>query len=277
MTIVKRTVCVMVTLGASLGPASLAEEVPTLLGLGASEDRLYDVSTQTGMANNPRPEWSDESLIGITFSPDGVLYAMSDHQDLGTHPNSLFTIDPATGATQFVGETGLTNIWEGDLDFHPSTGVLYGVQEFTEGTSSLFTVDTTTGAATVIGPVFAGDLSAMAFDASGTLYVLEIHFDWLLTVDPSNARVLRKIPLSTTDLYSAAGMDFDPDTGVLYVADGGLYGTDTLHTLDVATGELTQVGPTGLPGGLAGLEFVPEPGSVVLMVLGTFLALRCRR
>ena len=44
-------------------------------------------------------------------------------------------------------------------------------------------------------------------------------------------------PLSV-ELGALAGMDFDPATDTFYVADGGSGGTDSLYTLDPATGVL---------------------------------------
>jgi len=57
------------------------------------------------------------------------------------------------------------------------------------------------------------------------------------------------------DLGFTGGMDFDPESGALFVADGGNLGTDTLYTLDPDTGVLSPIGPLGETFGLAGLEF----------------------
>ena len=82
-------------------------------------------------------------------------------------------------------------------------------------------------------------------------------------LDPSDASTLSTMPLSTPLGALAAGMDFDPATGTFYVADGGSGGTDSLYTLDPATGVLTAIGPLGIAGGLSGLA-VPEPDTALL-------------
>ena len=81
-------------------------------------------------------------------------------------------------------------------------------------------------------------------------------------LDPTDASTLSSVDLSHP-LGALAGMDFDPATGTLYVADGGTGGADALFTLDPATGGLTEIGPLGLANGLSGLA-VPEPDAAVL-------------
>jgi DNA-binding beta-propeller fold protein YncE len=68
-------------------------------------------------------------------------------------------------------------------------------------------------------------------------------------------------------LGNLAGMDFDPTTGTLYIADGGT-GGGNLYTLDPANGNVTLVGSLGLTNGLAGLAFTPEPGAFSLLMVG---------
>jgi hypothetical protein len=215
-------------------------------------------------------------MVGIAASEQGTLYSLSTFA-ASSDGCSLFTIDANSGGTQLVGSTGLLDIFEGDLDFDPMTGVLYGVQNVrSDDVRELFSIDTNTGVATPIGSISpAGDYSAMAFDAAGTLYVLDTRNELLMTVDPSDAAILSTLSLSAA-LGQAAGMDFHPDTGVLYVADGAGQGTNNLYTLDTTTGVLTTIGPTGLADGLAGLEFVPEPGTLCLLALGTLMAARRR-
>ena len=240
---------------------------------------LYDINPLTGIATNPR-DTGIENLAGISFSPNGVLYGLTTFGVLAP-PNSLFTIEPGTGASTLIGPTGLSSIFEGDLDFDPQSGILYAIQSVPTGPQrDLFTINTETGAATTVGSISdSGDLSAMAFSDSGTLYVLDTATELLLTVDPSTASLLTSVPLSLS-LGPTAGMDFDPDTGELYVADGSTDGTNSLYTLDITTGELTLIGSTGLTSGLSGLEFVPEPsalGLAAFALIGFLLTNRTRK
>lgn len=225
---------------------------------------LYDVDTQTGAASDPRDTGLQfENLTGIALSPGGVLYGLSDCE-------WLYTIDPATGAAVRVAGVPLP-FGEGDIDFDPTTGTLYGVG-FSTG---LVTIDPSTGDATTVGGLQGvGDASAMAFNAAGSLYVLDTGNDGLLEVDKSDGSILAGVTLSTP-LGSAAGMDFDPETGLLYVADGETDSTDTLYTLGISTGTLTPIGTT-LTGGMAGLEFIPEPTTVSLLAIGGLGLMRRR-
>ena len=238
-----------------------------LLGLSFN-GQLYDVNIATGAATSPRGTPIQFS-VGITFGPNGILYGLTT---LGSTPrNSLISFDPVTGASSTVGETGLDSIVEGDLDFDPTTGILYGLQDAPNAPDPprlLFTMNPSTGNATVIGDVGgAGDLSAMSFDASGNLFVLNITSDQLLTVNKSTGAIINSVDLSI-DLGTTAGMDFDPMSGDLYVADGGTFGTNGLYSLDPVSGVLTLIGPTGLPSGLLGLAFViPEPSSIAIGML----------
>jgi DNA-binding beta-propeller fold protein YncE len=196
------------------------------------------------------------------------------------NPDALFSINPTTGVSVLVGATGLSNIFEGDLAFDPTSNVLYGIQNVpSAGVRDLFRINTTTGAATVIGDMMqpASDLSAMAFDASGNLFVIDTQNKLLLSVNKSTAAVTHS-QLMNVQLGDTAGMAFSPSTGTAYVADGGTSGTNALYTLNTTTGALTLVGATGAANGLAGLSFVPqqspsvpEPSALLLLVIGAGL------
>ena len=227
--------------------------------LGSSDTgSLYDVNTSTGAATNPRSTGIN-SLVGIAFRSDGALFGLTTFG--GTpNPNALFSINPTTGASTLVGSTGLSNIFEGDLAFDPTSNTLYGLQNVpTAGVRDLFTINTSTGAASVVGDLNrpASDLSAMAFDVAGNLYVIDTANRLLLSVNKSTAAVTNSV-LMSTQLGDAAGMAFSPTTGAAYVADGGTGGTNKLYTLNLTTGALTPVGGTGVSNGLAGLSFVPQ-------------------
>lgn len=229
---------------------------------------LYDLDPLSAQVRNPR-DTGIAHLNGLTRSPDGDYYG---HDAL---IDTLFRISELTGTATAIGWIGL-DVTEGDLDFDPTTGILYGLQTF--GDDKLFTIDVATGLGSVVGTVLTnGDASAMAFDAQGTLYVLDTRNELLLTVDPATALAGKVVSLSRS-LGATAGMDFDPETGLLYVADGGPGGTNALYTLDPFAGVLSEIGNTGLPGGLSGLAFVPEPATgIFCLLIGMILPRRRRR
>lgn len=245
------------------------------VSFGSSQDAmLYDVDAMTGAASNPRPVGLGH-VVGIAWSPAGTLYGLTN-STAPQHPNSLVSIDPATGATQVIGSTGLTTIVEGDLARDPTTGQLYGCYNLDAGKRQLFTLNLQTGAAAPIPGSLSGDPSALAFGLDGTLYGIDASLGELLTIDKTSGAVVSYATLSVT-LGSTAGMAVDPYTGVFYVADGESGGTDTLYTLNPTTGVLTAVGPLGVADGLAGLAFVPEPGAVLLGLAASLLVLNKRR
>jgi RHS repeat-associated protein len=92
----------------------------------------------------------------------------------------------------------------------------------------------------------------MAFSDSGTLYILDtwpqdLQNQKLLTVDKANAQILASVtlsqPIGPPNQPNVAGMSFDPETGLLFA--GG--STDSLYTIDPASGTVKKVGLTGLP------------------------------
>lgn len=224
--------------------------------------QLYDLNLATGATSNPRPA-DVRVFTGIAYVPSEGLYGVSLIDD-----NRLYRVDPATGGVTPVGATGLS-IVEGDLVYHAATDSLLGINY----PGQFFRVDRSTGTATVLGttppPSTGGrELSGLAFDAAGTLYALDTGeggptgVDRLLTLNPNNGQVLTEIPVIGPNLHFAAGIAFHPDTGTLYVAEGGPTEETrpyNLFTLNPSTGALTLVGPLGVPGGLTGLVFVPEP------------------
>jgi hypothetical protein len=149
----------------------------------------------------------------------------------GKSPSSLYAIDQTTGDYSLIGPTGFVGC--GALDFHQTSGVLYGVC----GTSSfkeLVTIDTTTGIATSIAPISGiTQVSDIAFRSDGTLYAYHEPSDILGIIDPVTG-------VFTTLGNSGAsccgnGMAFDA-TGTLFHANNV-----ALSTLDQTTGIATTV------------------------------------
>jgi hypothetical protein len=91
----------------------------------------------------------------------------------GSSPSTLYELDPATGATlRKIGPINFDEVVS--IDFHPITGVLYGISN---SNRELITIDTETGAgsfvATITGSMAANSATKspdMTFDSFGTLY-----------------------------------------------------------------------------------------------------------
>ena len=83
----------------------------TLFALGQGEGRLFTINTATGATTVVGELNVDQnsSFAGLTFAPDGTLYAAIDDQ--------LFTVNPATGAATSVDPMG----------FGPNFGAISGL------------------------------------------------------------------------------------------------------------------------------------------------------
>jgi DNA-binding beta-propeller fold protein YncE len=114
------------------------------------------------------------TIMGMTCSPDGTLYAIGQFDSSNPDFNSLYTVDRGTGFALRIGPTGVQD--QGSpyggflmaLAFAPD-GTLYGAN-----VSTLFRVDPSTGEATKIVD-FVGVTSVMglAIDNHGNFYVSE--------------------------------------------------------------------------------------------------------
>jgi hypothetical protein len=199
------------------------------------------------------------ALIDIELKSDGYLYAVSAFTGPGIH-NALYKINPITGQAQLIGSLGIGNIAEGDLAFNAAE-TLYAN---TGSPPRLYTVNLTTGQATLVGTVLPPggtlrDLSSMGFNTSnGELWgidnkVTAPSLTELLKINPAGGAILAPTPQTVTTLGGVGGMDYDPAQNRFYVADGGFGGTNVLRLLNTSGPSLTAIGPTNIPGGVAGL------------------------
>jgi hypothetical protein len=253
-----------------------------LVGTSFTDGLVYDVFVASGAAVNPRSVVVADPACpatggslgcvldhpcGIEILPDRswLLAPVASADDLQSHLVNQ-PVGPGIGMQTSVALDA--QIGEGDLALDPLTGDLYAF-----GLTNLIApflllriepgangwADPTT---TDVGVIGTSDVSAMAFDAAGNLWAIDTGNDALLLLDPIDASTIDSVALSEP-LGALAGMDFDPESGTLYVADGGTGGQDALFTLDVETGTLDEIGPLGLENGLSGLA-VPEPGAAAL-------------
>lgn len=239
-----------------------------LLGSGFLDGNLYDVSTTTGAATNPR---NLGTAWALSFSPNGTLYGVTQNGGTPT-ANTLYTVNPTTGASVPVAAMSIWIGVEGDIAFDPTSGVLYAV----DGTGSLFTVNTSTGVGTAVGFVpGALDLSAMAFDGSGNLYVVDTNTTTLKRVNKFNASVISSVNLVPPPNGGVAGLAFDPSSGICYLASGAGT-TNNLYRVTTTTGAMQLVGPlAGSADGLAAITFLPIPSTFYPFCFGEGFPLDC--
>lgn len=286
-----RSIPLLFVLVASLVLVTSASATPSLFGSayigrdGAST--LVSLNPFTGAAT-AIGLIGFERVSALAFDPKtGVLYGTGERSD-GSDTSVLLSINTTTGAGTEIGPTGLESFTDGlrfgggfdsstDLTFRNSDNTLFS---YTFDNDGLSTVDLTTGAMTEEN----SDTSlstlgirgyGLAFSATDTLYMADDIA--LYTLAPATGGVLTTLSLSypaTTTFGRLNALDFNPLNGILYGSLNVGFGASRasfLATVDLDTGLVSVVGPTGADGfGLDAIAFarVPEPGSMSLIGLG---------
>ena len=223
-------------------------------------------------------------LDGLDLRPaDGQLYGYLNSS------NSLYTVNPATGALTFVSQpTTPTNTFVLGLDFNPMADRLRVVTESQQN----LRINVATGATTNDGTltyaatdVNANSPSTHIVEAAYTnnvpgatstkLYYIDYTLDTLVTTTAPNDGILTTVGNTANNL----GVDTSEYVGFDIVTDsagrdsafalltvGGVAG---LYSIDLATGAATLDGtlPAEL-GQVYGLAAVPEPASLLLGAIG---------
>jgi hypothetical protein len=255
---------------------------------------IYNVNSQTGALSNSRNTAVTDGIAGFAVTPNGVsAYILTTFGGFDGNSNSLFSVNTATGTSTMIGATGLSQINEGDMTIRPSDGKLFACSNLlkngNQNSLQMFTLNPATGAATVVGTVETAtqatpaDISGLAFSPAGDLFAMDNDSLNLLRIDPATASILQTIPLTgIASLGSVAGLAFNPQSGVLYMADGtSNVNNANLYTIDPSSGAVTLVGSTGIKQ-MAALTFtpaqLPEPGMAGLVMIGAAaLSMKRRR
>jgi hypothetical protein len=220
---------------------------------------------------------------------DRILFGLAH---LGpTSPNTLYALDPETGAATAVGSTGSngTSIVRISAMALSDDGVMYAVgwrPDAPDGeteTHVLVTLDLENGAATVVGPTglegFVGVfprrmvMSDLTFSECGELFAYTFPGGGLATIDLGTGAATQRIApgFPGTGFHNGGGLDFASD-GVLYHGgDSGEMpgqGSAALQALDPETSEVLFEIPLLFPVGFGSdprpntMDF--EPGTGVL-------------
>lgn len=251
---------------------------------------LYTVNTTTGVTTSIGQ--IGFAVTGLAVDPiTGTLYGSTSLQS-PNHPNSIITIDRATGAGTLVGAVGIPGEEVADLTFD-AAGTLYGWTEIYG--DDLVTINTATGAATIVGNSTLITYGSGLADVNGTLFYSGDGITGALrTVNKSTGltTVVTTLHGAPPNTDGIAAMAAHPDTGVLFGV--ALNDSDVVHpaylvTINTTTGEVTTVGalpndfdaiafdnppivvgyPDLGPNSAAVVDDPFNPGSSVLLVRGT--------
>jgi hypothetical protein len=220
---------------------------------------LYKISTtdasvtfigDTGLSN----------LGGMAFAPDGTLYGMT------VSLANLWTIDPVTAATVFVGRLSNDPTAEGALTILPD-GRAFGT--ILLNFSDLFAVNLWTGQATYVATISGGfhDINGLAWRSDGMLVGLDRVSSALLAIDPvtGESSVIAAVP----EPGGTGGMTtIDGLTGFFAIGTSGTY---SLYSIDFYTGAQSLIGTLDISNELGGLaqqdlRKIPASSPIILLL-----------
>jgi photosystem II stability/assembly factor-like uncharacterized protein len=198
---------------------------------GASLDTLMIESNST--AGSPASVGLSGWGVEIGQAVSGVMYAAND---------SLYTVDPGTGAVTLLGGTGLGELQS--LTVRPTTLELYGASADNLGTT-IYRVSSAHGDALPVQTFPTPYVRAIAFSPNDTLYgaaAFGADFGKLFRLDLSSGQA-EEIG-SAGIVYSS--LAFDPASGDLWASERPVVGTkDRIYRVNTSTGTATLVGQTG--------------------------------
>lgn len=173
--------------------------------------------------------------------------------------NELHALAMATGADAKIGDCLplAGHVWTGATG--TADGVFYATST-DNATSHLYTVDVATGDTQSVGQITnAMVIIDVAMNGDGLLYGLDINADSLVQIDPTTGAGTVVGPVGYNADY-AQGMDFDPGSGVLYLAAfnaGAMQGE--LRIADTATGNTTLIDTFPDEAQVGAFAFTPPP------------------
>ncbi|MBX7240406.1 MAG: T9SS type A sorting domain-containing protein [Bacteroidia bacterium] len=177
------------------------------------------------------------------FTPNGFLA-------LDYTNNALISIDTVSGTSTLIGAAapvGLNQAWTG-LAWNSTNNTLYATSTDI-ATSVLYTVNPSTGAVTQVGSI-SGVAGAiwLAINNSGQGYTMDIVTDNLYSVNLTTGAATLIGPIGFDANY-IQDADFDPVTGVLYLAAyNNATSAGELRSADLNTGLTTFLGDLGVGG-----------------------------
>jgi hypothetical protein len=214
---------------------------------------------ETFDASNPvdvdevAPVTDGQAFVGSAFVNNDFSKAFAI-DGFGSTSGMLYSIDMTSGSIDSIGDA--SGVLSGDetftgMTFDPRSGKTFLASSNCADVNRLWTVDVSTGTATLVGSITGlgattgglGCVIAIASNAQGEMYALDIASDALFAIDSTTAEGAL-IGSVGFDMNFAQDAAFDQQSGVLYLAgfDNGSR-TNGFFTVDVTTGLATAVAP----------------------------------
>jgi hypothetical protein len=212
-----------------------------LFALGQDDVNLYTVDQTNGTMTmvGPLGVAMSSPFAGLTFGPDGTLYAAINDQ--------LYTVNKTTGAAKVLS----TNVL--DFGFSSVSGLAFQTPQSPtrlEGVSfignQLFSINPATGAGTLIGGL-GGNISPYGIaTGSNNLYTFDPNNNRIMIINPNTGLAGTPINIGVTNLQGEGDLAFRSD-GVGFLASAlspsGNVAND-LYAFDVTTGTSSRIGTT---------------------------------
>lgn len=215
-----------------------------------------------------RPETLTALRIGLPANISGASFVDNDFSKLYviSFDGGFGLVDTVKGDLTPIGQVAPDPNrvgWRG-LRWDADSGRLYLTDLTSDRTSRLYTIDRTTAAVTLIGTIAGSGLppqmnvSAVATAADGLMYGVDGEAGVLLAIDKNTAAAAAigslgmQLPVPIGLDFAGGGMhlDFDPSSGVLYMAANEQYrqGNDAafatnVYAVDLIGGAAAPIGP----------------------------------
>jgi hypothetical protein len=216
----------------------------TLMPYDSLELEFNFTPTGTGLVSeNFNFTSNDPSFSGFTFNGSGyeisqaqvkTFYASSGTQNSG----NILTIDETSGAGTTVGSSLFDAVKS--ITIQPQTGTIHGLVTGS-GSSEIVRINAAAGDAYSLLTINIPTLASIAFDTTGTLYVVTLNGEFH-TVD---------LVTGTTNFVvdavgSYSGITFHPGTNELWATTRSIVvNKDAVFKVNLSTGDTVLVGNTG--------------------------------
>lgn len=222
-----------------LFPISLSPFDSLKLAFRFSPSALGNFSEVYPITSND-PSFSGYILSGSSFNNypalDKTFYASSGDQNNG----EIITIDPTSGTGTLLGPSSFDGVKS--ISIHPETGTIYGlVSRIID--ADIIKVNAGGGDSHLLFTLDLQQMAGISFDTSGVLYGIS-RTGMIYKIDIDNGTYDNVV--DAVSIYS--GIAFHPLTNELWASSASIVGSnvDAIFKVDLATGDTTIVGHTGL-------------------------------